>query len=186
NTAEGLFLTNACQVYKCRVGDFEDTKASVIGEYLPAKLGMDEAEVPLYMVLTDDYKGFLLFLFATGKVARVPLASYETKQNRRKLIGAYSDKAPLVWQQMFTEEEEIAIQTSAGRLLLVGTAQIPQKTTRSTAGVNVITLKKGQRIQSVKKMVDLELKDPHRYRVRSLPAAGALLRTDDLAEQITL
>lgn len=186
NTAEVLFFTNKHQVYKCRVGDFEDGKASVIGEYLPARLGMDEEEEPVCMVLTDDYKGFMLFLFQNGKCAKVPLESYVTKQNRKKLINAYGDKATLAWVNSFTEETELAIETSAGRMLLVNTAQIPQKTTKSTAGVNVITLKKGQTIAEVRGANELELRDPHRFRVRTLPAVGALLRADDIVEQISL
>ncbi len=186
NTAEMLVFTNRCQVYKSRVGEFEDGKASLMGDYLPARLSMDEGELPLTLVLTDDYSGFMLFLFQNGKVAKVPLSSYATKQNRRKLINAYSDKAPLVWLENFAEETEIAIQTSGGRLLLVGTAQIAQKTTKNTAGVNVITLKKGQSVRLVQRAGQMELRDEHRYRVRSLPAVGALLRPEDLVEQITL
>ncbi|MDL2324867.1 DNA topoisomerase (ATP-hydrolyzing) subunit A [Ruminococcaceae bacterium OttesenSCG-928-A16] len=186
NTAEALFFTNQHQVYKCRVGDFEDGKASVIGDYLPARLGMDENEEPINMVLTDDYKGFMLFLFENGKIARVPLESYVTKQNRKKLINAYSNKAPLRWAGAFVEETEIAIFSTAGRMLLIGTAQIPPKTTKSTAGVNCITLKKGQRIAKVVLSQQMQLKEPHRYRVRSLPAVGALFREDDVAEQISL
>ncbi len=186
NTCEALFFTNRHQVYKCRVGDYEDGKASNMGDYLAARLSMDEGEVPVYMVLTDDYKGFVLFLFQNGKVARVPLESYVTKQNRKKLINAYCDKAELAWMHDFHEETEIAIQTSGGRLLLVGTAQISQKTTKNTAGVNVITLKRGQKVAGVRAAVEMELKDPHRFRVRSLPAVGALLRADDIAEQVSL
>lgn len=186
NTAEALFFTNKHQVYKCRIGDFEDGKASVIGEYLPARFGMDEDEVPVLMVLTDDYKGFMLFLFENGKIAKVPLESYATKQNRRKLINAYSDKAELFWMRAFTEETEIAVQTTAGRMLMVGTAQISLKTTKNTAGINLITLKKGQKLAQVRLAEEAEVKDPHRFRVRSLPAVGALLRAEDMAEQITL
>lgn len=186
NTAEALFFTNKHQVYKTRLGEFEDSKASVMGDYLPAKFGMDEDELPICMVLTDDYKGFMLFLFQNGKVAKVPLESYATKQNRKKLINAYSDKSELVWISPFMEEEEIAIRTSAGRLLLVNTAQISPKTTKNTAGVNVITLKKGQKIADVRRASSLELNDPHRYRVRTLPAMGAVLKAEDITEQITL
>lgn len=186
NTAEALFFTNQHQVYKCKVGDFEDGKASVIGDYLPAQLGMDEDELPVCMALTDDYKGFMLFLFQNGKIARVPLESYATKQNRRKLINAYSDKAPLSWMGFFAEETELAIFSTAGRMLLVNTAQVPQKATKNTAGVNCITLKKGQRVARVEVAEVLVLKEPHRYRVRSLPAAGALFREEGAAEQISL
>ncbi len=186
NTAEMLVFTNRQQVYKSRVGEFEDGKASVMGDYLPARLGMDEGEMPLHLVLTDDYSGFMLFLFKNGKVAKVPLNSYSTKQNRRKLVNAYSDKEELVWMESFHEETEVAIQTTAGRLLLVNTAQIAQKSTKNTIGVAVITLKKGQRVRMVQRASEMELSEVHRYRVRSLPATGATLRAADLAEQICL
>ena len=186
NAVEVLFFTNKQQVYKTRIGEFEDGKASLMGDYLPARLGMDEGEVPVYMVLTDNYKGFMLFLFQNGKGAKIPLESYATKQNRKKLINAYSDKAELAWLGVFCEERELGIQTSGGRMLLVSTAQIPSKTTKNTAGVNVISLKKGQKITSVKPADSMELRDPHRFRVRSLPAVGALLRAEDLMEQTTL
>ncbi len=186
NTADALFFTNRHQVYKCRLGDIEDGKASQMGEYLPARLGMDDGEVPLHMVITDDYSGFVLFLFQNGKCAKVPLNSYETKQNRRKLINAYCDKAALAWMGDFANEEEIAVKSTGERMILVNTAQISLKTTKNTAGVNVMTLKKGQRIAEVRPAKQLELRDPHRFRVRTLPAVGALLRADDIAEQIHL
>ena len=186
NNVELLFFTNRCQVYKCRVGDFEDGKASAMGAYIASTLGMDEGEAPLFMLLTADYKGWMLFFFANGKCAKVPLASYQTKQNRRKLLNAYSDKAPLAKMVFIPEETELAIRTSAGRMLLVGTAQISEKATRDSIGVAVITLKKNQTIESVKPAAEAELANPHRYRVRSLPAAGALLREEDTAEQMTL
>ena len=180
-----LFFTNRCQVYKCRAGDFADGKASQMGEYVPAALGMEPEETPVFMALTEDYKGYMLFFFDNGKCARVPMESYATKQNRKKLLKAYSDKAPLVQALQIREETELAIQTSAGRLLLVGTAQIPAKQTRDTAGVAVITLKKNQTITSIRPASEMELTNPHRYRVRTLPAAGALLRAEDTAEQMS-
>lgn len=186
NNAWLLFFTNKAQVYKCRVGDFYDTKASAMGEYLPAKLGMEDGETPIFVTVTTDYRGYMLFFFQTGKVAKVPLSSYETKQNRRKLVGAYSDKAELAAIRELQEETEMAIQTSGGRLLLVHSTQIPEKATRNTIGVSVITLKKNARITSVKPAAEMELSNPHRYRVRTLPAAGALLRAEDVAEQISL
>lgn len=186
NNAELLFFTSASQVYKCRVGDFDDGKASQMGDYIAARLGMDEGEIPLYMALTTDYKGNMFFLFANGKGAKVPLESYATKQNRKKLLNAFSDKAPLAYMEYLQEETELAIETTAGRLLLVGTAQIPAKLTKNTAGVNVITLKKNQTIVSVRHADSMELANPHRYRVRSLPAAGAILRAEDMAEQTQL
>ena len=187
NNAHLLFFTNRCQVYKCRAGEFEDTKASLLGDYIPARLGMEEGELPVYMAVTDDsYKGFLLFFFENGKVARVPLESYATKQNRRKLLAAYSDKSPLVTMEQLSDECELAIETSASRLLLVHTTQIAEKTTRSTVGVQVVTLKKNVFIKHVRRAEAMELENPHRYRVRTLPAAGALLRSEDLVEQISL
>ncbi len=186
NTAHVLLFTNKCQVYKCRVGEFEDGKASVIGDYLPARLGMDEGEVPLHMVLTDDYGGFMLFIFENGKAAKVPLQSYATKQNRKKLINAYSDKAPIAWMGYFAQECEIAVQSSANRMIIINTALIPQKATKNTAGVNLITLKKAQKIAKVQNAELLMLKDSHRFRVRTLPAVGALMRAEDLVEQIAL
>ena len=186
NNAELLFFTGKCQVYKCRVGDFDDGKASVMGDYIAARLGMEEGETPVYMALTTDYKGHMFFLFANGKAAKVPMESYATKQNRRKLLNAFSDKSPLVYAAHLHEECELAIYTSAGRMLLVNSAQVPAKQTKNTAGVNVVTLKKNQSIIHVRRAANLELTDPHRYRVRTLPAAGAILRGEDTAEQMQL
>ena len=186
NSVELLFFTNHHQVYKSHAYDFADSKASVLGDYVASSLGMDEGEFPLYMVVTPDYKGWMLFFFKSGKCAKVPLSSYETKQNRRKLLKAYSDKDQLAFMRYLPEETEIAIRTSAGRLLLVGTAQIAAKTTKDSAGVAVITLKKNQHISELTLAEKLELADPHRYRVRSLPAAGAILRQEDSTEQMSL
>lgn len=186
NNAELLFFTNKCQVYKCRVGDFDDGKASVMGDYIAARLSMEEGESPVYMALTTDYKGHMFFLFANGKAAKVPMEGYATKQNRRKLLNAFSDKSPLVYAAYLHDECELAIYTSAGRLLLVHSAQVPAKQTKNTAGVNVITLKKNQSITLARRAERVELADPHRYRVRTLPAAGALLRAQDTAEQLKL
>ena len=186
NGAELLFFTNRCQVYKCRAGDFADGKASVLGEYIPARLSMEEGEVPVYMAVTRDYKGHMFFLFENGKAAKVPMSAYATKNNRKKLVNAFSDKSPLAYTAYLREEAELAIATSAGRLLLVHSAQVPEKQTKNTAGVNVLTLKKNQSIAWARRAANLELSDPHRYRVRTLPAAGAILRESDRAEQMTL
>lgn len=186
NRTELLFFSDACQVYKCRAADFEDTKASVMGDYIPAKLGFDEGEQVVYMAVTTDYKGSMLFMFQNGKVAKVPLESYATKTNRKKLVNAYSDKAPLADIRQITEECELAVRTTVGRMLLFSTAQIPTKTTKSTAGVNVVTLKKNAKIESVRAAEKLEITDLHRYRTRTLPAMGALIRSEDMVEQITL
>ena len=186
NTAQLLVFTNKCQVYKTRVSEFADCRASAMGDYLPSKLGMEEGETPVFSAVTDDYKGFILFFFQNGKCAKVPLESYATKTNRKKLLKAYSDKAPLAAALQLAEETEVAIRTSADRLLLVGSAQISAKAAKDTAGVAVITLKKNQTITSVRPAEEMELANPHRYRVRTLPAAGALLRQEDLAQQLTL
>ena len=186
NSVELLFFTNHRQVYKSHAYDFNDSKASVLGDYVASALGMEEGEVPLYMVVTPDYKGWMLFFYDNGKCAKVPLSSYETKQNRRKLLKAYSDKAELAFMRHLPEETELAIFTTNNRLLLVGSALIPEKTTRDTAGVSVVALKKNAKIARVTLAEGLELNDAPRYRVRTLPAAGAILKDDDRAEQLTL
>ncbi len=186
NNLELLLFTDRQQVYKCRIGDFEDGKASQMGIYLPSALGMDEGENPIFMLPTLDYKGWMLFGYENGKFAKIPLTAYETKQNRRKLLRAYSNKSPLAHLLYLPEETEIAIRTSAGRMLLVGTAQIAEKATRDSQGVVVLTLKKNQTMVSLRPAAELEINNPHRYRVRSLPAAGAILREEDSAEQLTI
>ena len=186
NNTELLFFTDKCRVYKAKAADFDDSKASVLGDYVASKLEMEPDENAVYMAVTTDYKGFMLFFFASGKCAKIPLSSYATKQNRRKLLKAYSDKEELSLMLYLPEETELAIRTSASRMLLVGTAQIPAKTTRDSQGVAVVTLKKNQRVVSVVPADTLELANPHRYRVRSLPATGALIRAEDEGEQMSL
>ena len=186
NDAWLLFFTDQRQVYKCRAADFADTKASVMGEFVAASLGMDEGEQPVYMAVTLDYSGYMLFAYANGKFAKIAMNSYATKQNRKKLLKAYSDKEQLACMVQLPEETELAVRTSGGRMLLAHTTQIAEKQTRDTAGVAVITLKKNQHIEWVKPAGELELSNPHRYRVRSLPAAGALVREEDVAEQLQL
>ena len=186
NNVEALFFTDKQQVYKVRLNELEDGKVAQMGIYLPGRLGMDEGENILAMVITGDYSGYVLFFFAGGKCAKIPLASYATKQNRRKLLKAYSDKEPLAKLLFLPEDTELVIRTSAGRMLLVNTAQIAAKTTRDSQGVAVVTLKKSQTIASVVPAETLELANPHRYRVRSLPATGALIRAEDEGEQLTM
>ena len=186
NNVEALFFTDKQQVYKVRLAELEDGKVAQMGIYLPGRLGMDEGENILDMVITSDYSGYMLFFFASGRCAKIPLSSYATKQNRRKLLKAYCDKEPLATMFFLPEETELAIRTSAGRMLLVGTAQIAAKTTRDSQGVAVVTLKKNQTIASVVPADTLELANPHRYRVRSLPATGALVRAEDEGEQMTM
>ena len=186
NNVEALFFTDKQQVYKVRLAELEDGKVAQMGIFVPGRLGMDEGENILAMVITGDYSGFVLFFFASGKCAKVPLSSYATKQNRRKLLKAYCDKEPLAKLLYLPEETELAIRTSASRMLLVGTAQIAAKATRDSQGVAVVTLKKNQTIASVVPADTLELANPHRYRVRSLPATGALIRAEDEGEQMSL
>ena len=186
NTAEILFFTDQCQVYKSKAAEFDDTKASALGDFVPSKLGFDKDEKPVYMAVTGDYKGYMLFFFENGKVAKVSMNSYATKTNRKKLIKAYSDKSPLVAALYITDETEIVITSTAGRNLLVNTGAISAKTTKDTAGVNVLTLKKYHKLQGVRLYKEGEFAKPHRYRTKTLPAAGALLSADDTAEQLTL
>lgn len=178
NDAWLLFFTDKRQVYKCRVGDFADTKASVMGEFVAATLGMDDGELPIYMAVTSDYKGHMLFCYQNGKCSKIALESYATKQNRKKLLKAYSDKEALACMLQLPEEAEVAVRTTGGRMMLVHSTQIAEKQTRDSAGVSVITLKKNQSIEWVCLAETLNLENPHRYRVRSLPAAGALVREE--------
>ena len=164
----------------------DTTSASTHSNIKNAMQLLEGRNVTKVMVITSDYSGFMLFFFASGKCAKIPLNSYATKLNRRKLLKAYSDKETLAKMVFLPEETELAIRTSAGRMLLVGTAQISAKATRDSQGVAVVTLKKNQHIASVVPAETLELANPHRYRVRSLPATGALIRAEDEGEQLTL
>ncbi len=184
NGAELLFFTNKCQVYKSRANDFSDTKASVIGDFVSAKLSMDDGEVPIFMAVTKDYSGNMLFLFKNGKGAKVSLSAYQTKTNRKKLINAYSDKSEISNIFQLTQEQELAIFTSAGRMLCLNTAMINAKTTKDSQGVGVITLKKNQSIERVENFNETKYTNPSRYKTKSLPATGAILKTEDIGEQI--
>ncbi len=186
NAKELLFFTNKQQVYKTNAAFFEDTKASVLGDYVAAKLEMDEGEVPVYMAVTGDYKGYMMFFFENGKVAKVDLNAYQTVTKRKKLIKAYSDKSPLADIIHIPEDREMVVTSSAGRNLLINTAVILPKTTKDTIGVSVMTLKKGQRIISARDYREGEFAKPYRYKAKNLPAAGALLSSEDEPEQISL
>ena len=186
NAAELLFFTDMCQVYKAKASDFEDSKASVMGDYIPAKLGFDKDEKPIYMAVTDDYKGYMIFCFENGKVAKVNMSGYETKTNRKKLIKAYSDKSMLVSVMYIREDTEIVLVSTAGRHLLVNTGAISPKAAKDTAGVNVLTLKKYHKLALARLYKEGEFTKPHRYKTKTLPAAGALLSADDSGEQLTL
>ena len=181
--AEVIFFTDRQQCYKARVGDFSDAKASVLGDYLPAKLSMDEGENVVYMCLSGDYSGHVLFFFADGKVAKVPLQSYATASNRRRLTGAYSDKGELVDIRFLAADEELALITDEQRCLLVHTATLTPKTTRTTQGVKVMTIKPKHRLERVATLQELPIANLGRYRTRTLPAAGALLRGEGLGQQ---
>ena len=183
SNAEVMFFTDRAQVYKTRLGEFEDGKASVLGDYLPAKLSMDPGENVVYMVLPGEYKGSLLFFFQNGKCARVELSAYQTVSNRRRLTGAYSDKSPLASMLLLTEEREIAVYSDEQRTLIFSSALLTPKTSRSTQGVNVLTLKKKYLLKSAAFTEDTGLLNLHRYRVRSIPAAGALLKEEDSEEK---
>ena len=183
--AEVMFFTNRQQVYKCRLSDFDDAKASVLGDYLPSKLGMDPEEAVVSMVLPGDYSGALLFFFENGKAARVELTAYATTSNRRRLTGAYSDKSPLAALLHLKEDRELALFSSENRVLIFNTALLAPKSTRSTQGVQVMTLKAKHRLTEAAAVEDAPLTNLPRYRCRAIPAAGALLREED-GEQMRL
>ena len=187
NAAEVMFFTDKCQVYKTRLSDFDDTKASALGDYLPAKLGMDEGESVVYMVLPADYRGWMLFFFENGKAAKVELSAYRTTSNRRKLTGAYSDKSPLRTVLCLREDGELAVYSTEPRVLVFSTALLGVKTTRATQGVAVLTLKKKFTLDYACPAEATGIANLARYRGRSLPAAGALLKAEDSDEkQISL
>ncbi|MBO7739732.1 MAG: topoisomerase IV [Oscillospiraceae bacterium] len=183
NNTDLLVFTDKCQVYKTRVSEFEDTKASALGTFLPAKLQMDEGENVVYLMQPGDYTGNILFFFENGKVARVSLASYATKTNRKKLTGAYSDKSPLRTIMPIAEEKEIAMFSTEGRALVFNSAQLAPKSTRDSQGVAVMTLKTKYRLRGAMWLEETSIKNVSRYRVRSLPAAGALLKPEDSGEE---
>ncbi len=184
NRAEIMFFTDRAQVYKIRLWDFDDAKASVLGDYLPTKLGLDPEEAIVWAVLPGEaYSGGLLFFFENGKVARLAMNSYQTSSNRRKLTSAYSDKSPLVCIRRVDEEEELAVYSSEPRVLIFQTALLTPKSTRTTQGVQVMTLKKNRRVTEVKPVTETSITNKSRYRVRVLPATGALLRAEDSEEQ---
>ena len=183
NAAELLFFTDRQQVYKTRASEFGETKASALGDYLPAKLGMYEGENVIYLTLAGDYSGFMLFVFENGKAAKVPLSAYATTSNRRRLTGAYSDKAPLTAMLALREDTELALYTNEPRCLLMHTASLTPKTTRSTQGVAVMTIKPKYRLERVAPAAETGITNPARYRTRTLPAAGALLKAEDSDEK---
>ena len=183
NRGELLFLTDRQQMYKARVSDFEDVKASVLGVYLPSRLQMDEGENIITMIDPGDYKAHLLFFFENGKAARVELSAYETKTNRKKLVNAYSDKSPLCSVIKLTGETDLCCFSSDDRALVFNSSLLQPKTSRSAQGVAVMSLKARRTLDRAKLLEETQIKNVPRYRVRSLPAAGALLRPEDREEQ---
>ncbi len=186
NDAHIIFFTDKQAAYKTRANVFEDSKTSVLGEYVPAKLAMDDGESIIYTVVTKDYSGFLLFVFENGKVARIPLSAYETKTNRKKLINAFSDKEKIVKILHFTENTDIVLVSNVNRALVVNTSQIPEKTTKNSIGVSVQTLKKNQTVKSVITLEKARLDNPGKFRTKNIPARGSFLKENDIAQQMTL
>ncbi|MBQ4466352.1 MAG: topoisomerase IV [Oscillospiraceae bacterium] len=187
NRSELLFFTTKSQVYKCRAAVFEDGKASNLGDYIPVKLGFDEDELVVGMVMTNDYMGELVFIYENGKAAKVPLSAYETKTNRKKLTGAFSDKSPLVKLfHLMEEETPILLRSSGNRAILVDSSMIPEKTTRSTQGVNVMTLKSKQIVTSAEIPRGELLEIAESFRVKTIPAAGKLAKELADSQQLSL
>ena len=179
NRAEILVFTNQYQCYKSRLSDFEDGKASLLGDYLPQKLGMEPGEAVVQVLLPGDYKGHVLFFFENGKAAKVPLSAYETKTNRKKLTGAYCDKSPLKTAMVMATDEPVAVYTTDGRAAVFSTAQLLPKTTRNTQGVSVVSLKKKAAVSFAVIAAKSGIVNLSRYRTRTLPTAGALLKEED-------
>ena len=182
NRTELLVFTDRQQVYKTRLSDFEDTKASSLGTYLPGKLSMDDGEKVIALIRPENYKKNLLLFFENGKTARLDVAAYETKTNRKKLVNAYSDKSPLAAVFTISEEINVAVFSSDGRAMVFNTSLLQLKTSRSTQGVAVMSLKKNHKLVTAAPLDETMIKNVARYRVKSLPAAGALLREDDRGE----
>lgn len=186
NRTELLFFTNQQQVYKTKASAFEDSKSSLLGDYIPAKLGFDEGEFVVSVILTNDYSGMLLFVYENGKVAKVPLQSYATKTNRKKLANAYSDKSPLVTALPLLEEQNVLLRSSGNRALLFQTEELLPKTARNTQGVQVMTLKGKQVVLSAELLTAEQAEERKRYQAKTLPALGALAKDLPDVGQMTL
>lgn len=183
NRTDLLVFTDKFECYKSRLSEFEDGKASQLGDFLPQKLGMEQGDMVRSVILTTDYSGFVLFFFENGKVAKVPLSAYETKTNRKKLTGAYSDKSPLVAVYAMQDDTQMVLYASDGRALIFSTAQLLPKTTRNTIGVAVMSLKRKAVVSSVRILENSGMENESRYRTKTIPAAGALLRQEDTQEK---
>ena len=186
NNTDLIFFSDKQQAYKTKAHIFADTKTSVLGDYIPSRLEFDENENAVYMVPTKDYSGYVFFFFDNGKAAKVSLEAYATKTNRKKLTGAYSDKDKLAAVLYVPDDEsDIILTSSSGRILLFKSSDIAAKTTRNTQGVQLMKLKKGHRVLSAALYEEGLLKNPERYRVKTIPAMGQLPRTDETGEQMT-
>ena len=185
NDAHLLFFTDKASVYKTRAAAFDDTKASVLGEYVPAKLGMDDGESIVKTIVAKDYTGFLIFCFENGKVAKVPMSAYETKTNRKKLINAFTDKQKLVDILYFTENTDLVLISNVNRAVVVNTSQIGEKTTKNSIGVQVQTLKKNQTVKSCITLEAAQLENSSKFRTKNIPAAGSFLKENDIAQQLS-
>ena len=183
NRAEFLVFTDRYQCYKSRLSDFDDGKASQLGDYLPQKLGFEVGENLVALVFCGDYKGFILFFFENGKAAKVPLSAYETKTNRKKLTGAYSDKSPLIKAVALDADEQMVVYSTDGRAAIFSTAQLLPKTTRNTQGVAVMTLKKKATLRDAVLLTQSGIVNESRYRTKTIPSAGAVLKEEDSVEK---
>ena len=183
NRAEFLVFTDRYQCYKSRLSDFDDGKATQLGDYLPQKLGFEVGENLVALVFCGDYKGFILFFFENGKAAKVPLSAYETKTNRKKLTGAYSDKSPLIKAVALDADEQMVVYSNDGRAAIFSTAQLLPKTTRNTQGVAVMTLKKKATLRDAVLLTQSGIVNESRYRTKTIPSAGAVLKEEDSAEK---
>ncbi len=181
--AELLVFTDQFQCYKTRLSEFDDSKASVLGDYLPTKLGMEQGENVVAVILPGDYSGFVLFFFENGKAAKVPLSAYETKTNRKKLTGAYSDKSPLRTVLAMQTDEQLAVYSTDNRCMIFSTAQLSPKTTRNTQGVQVLTLRKKAALDFAAPLTGSNIQNEARYRAKAIPAAGAVLKPEEAPQQ---
>ena len=186
NTAELLFFTNQSQVYKSRASEFDDTKASVFGEYIPAKLGFDEGETVEYLCVTKDYGGHMLFFFQNGKIAKVPLNAYWTKTKRKKLLNAYYDKVPLAAIHAVTEEQDFVMQATSGRILILHSDQVSVKTAKNTQGIQIMRLRRDAVVSSVDPYTAGQFQNEDRFRLKNIPSAGQFAKDGEVFEQLKL
>ena len=183
NKAEFLVFTDKFQCYKSRLSNFDDGKASLLGDYLPQKLGFEQGENMVSLLFCGDYKGFVLFFFENGKAAKVPMSAYETKTNRKKLTGAYSDKSPLVKAVALDTDEQMVVYSTDGRAAIFSTAQLLPKTTRNTQGVAVLSLKKKAALSDAVLLTESGIVNESRYRTKTIPSAGSILKEEDSTEK---